>query len=210
VDYATDEERVEDLKRWWKENGTSVIVGVALGLSVLFGWRWWGDYKINQALQASVVYTQLENAIQAKNSEQINAFSDELKTKYADNSYAVYGALSMAKMYVDENKLESARDVLQWGSSHVQSLEQKHLLNLRLARVMLELNEIDKAYNLVNTADSGQFVSVYEELKGDILVKKQDLDGARMAYEKSAKMRPLGSRPGAALQYKIDDLAKSE
>ena len=66
MDYATDEERVEELKKWWKENGKSVIFGIVLGLSILFGWRWWGDYQLNQSLQASTLYTQLELAIQQK------------------------------------------------------------------------------------------------------------------------------------------------
>jgi len=39
-EFSTEDEQVEAIKKWWKENGTSLIVGVVLGLSVLFGWRY--------------------------------------------------------------------------------------------------------------------------------------------------------------------------
>ena len=33
--YASDEEKGEDIKRWWRENGLSVIAGVILGVAIL-------------------------------------------------------------------------------------------------------------------------------------------------------------------------------
>ena len=41
--HRTEEEQVEAIKTWWKANGTSVIVGVVLGVAVIFGVRYWFD-----------------------------------------------------------------------------------------------------------------------------------------------------------------------
>ncbi|MEW8396328.1 MAG: tetratricopeptide repeat protein, partial [Candidatus Thiodiazotropha sp.] len=38
-EYQTEEEQVEAIKRWWKENGTSVIAGLVIGLGGIFGWQ---------------------------------------------------------------------------------------------------------------------------------------------------------------------------
>ena len=35
--YLSEEEQVEALKKWWKDNGTSVIAGVVLGFGIIFG-----------------------------------------------------------------------------------------------------------------------------------------------------------------------------
>ena len=48
----TDEEKLELLKKWWKENGGSIITGVVLGLALLFGGKAWFAYQDRQAAPA--------------------------------------------------------------------------------------------------------------------------------------------------------------
>ena len=37
--YKTEEEQVEAIKKWWNENGKSIIVGIVVGITAIFGWR---------------------------------------------------------------------------------------------------------------------------------------------------------------------------
>jgi predicted negative regulator of RcsB-dependent stress response len=46
--YTTEEQQVEVIKSWWKENGTSVLAGTVIGLVGLFGWRYYNDYAAHQ------------------------------------------------------------------------------------------------------------------------------------------------------------------
>ena len=41
AEYETEEQQVEALKDWWKQNGLAVIGGAVLGVSALIGWRGW-------------------------------------------------------------------------------------------------------------------------------------------------------------------------
>ncbi|PAR85254.1 YfgM family protein, partial [Vibrio cholerae] len=41
--YDTEEQQVEAIKDWWKENGKAVIFGAVIGLGGLFGWRYYQD-----------------------------------------------------------------------------------------------------------------------------------------------------------------------
>jgi predicted negative regulator of RcsB-dependent stress response len=52
VSYETDDEKVEAIKAWWKENGVAIVMGVAIGLGAIVGWRYWGDYRDSVAGQA--------------------------------------------------------------------------------------------------------------------------------------------------------------
>ncbi len=61
--YDTEEEQVEALKRWWKENSTSTIVGLVMGIVIILGWNYWQDHKKEQAAQASLTYAQLLKAL---------------------------------------------------------------------------------------------------------------------------------------------------
>ena len=63
--YQTEEEQVEAIKAWWKENGKSVIGGAVLGLALVGGFKGWTEYSRVQAESASSYYegfTQLARA----------------------------------------------------------------------------------------------------------------------------------------------------
>ncbi|MFO7642581.1 MAG: tetratricopeptide repeat protein, partial [Candidatus Competibacteraceae bacterium] len=43
MEQYNDDERVDDLKKWWKDNGASIIAGIVLGLIAIFGWQYWNS-----------------------------------------------------------------------------------------------------------------------------------------------------------------------
>jgi predicted negative regulator of RcsB-dependent stress response len=56
---TTDEEQVEALKNWWKDNGTSLLAGVVVVLAVMFGFRKWQDSQSVTMGEASDLYQQI-------------------------------------------------------------------------------------------------------------------------------------------------------
>ena len=50
----TEEEQLEEFKRWWREHGRTVIAGVVLGLGTVGGWSWWRNHVTTQAEAASL------------------------------------------------------------------------------------------------------------------------------------------------------------
>jgi predicted negative regulator of RcsB-dependent stress response len=64
----TDDEQFEQIKKWWGENGSSVISGVVLGLAVLFGGKAWFAYEERQAESASDIYTGLMGSMETRGS----------------------------------------------------------------------------------------------------------------------------------------------
>ncbi|WP_025553346.1 YfgM family protein, partial [Vibrio parahaemolyticus] len=64
--YDTEEQQVEAIKDWWKENGKAVIIGAVVGLGGLFGWRYYQDTVIQASETASQSYTTAMNTLQEK------------------------------------------------------------------------------------------------------------------------------------------------
>ena len=64
--YRTEEEQVEALGRWWKENGRSMVVAVVVALGGVFGWQAWQANELRQQEQASDLYQVLLQAIGAQ------------------------------------------------------------------------------------------------------------------------------------------------
>ena len=58
----SDEEQLELIKKWWEENGTSLVTAIVLALGVTFGYRAWVDNVRETAEAASAKY---ENLVQA-------------------------------------------------------------------------------------------------------------------------------------------------
>ena len=83
-----DQEEVEKLKEWWKNYGGALLIGVLLGLGLLFGNKYWTRYQEQQRIAASVLYTQmLEQAQQSKN-DVARASGEKLMKNYTRTPYA--------------------------------------------------------------------------------------------------------------------------
>ncbi|MEX2327847.1 MAG: tetratricopeptide repeat protein, partial [Pseudomonadales bacterium] len=40
----TDEEQIEAIKKWWDENGKSILIGIVLALGGVFGYQAWDNH----------------------------------------------------------------------------------------------------------------------------------------------------------------------
>lgn len=193
ADHLTEEEQLEQLKTWWKDNGFSLIAAVLVGLIAYFGFQWWQNHQQQQAEQASALYGQLVESIQA-NPANGNAVSEEdkktafylaeqLRTDYSNSLYAVNASLFAAKIAVEENDLETAVSSLKWAVDNSRDAMQG-IASLRLARLYLAKEQYDEALALVNT-DIESLQSMSAELRGDILLAKNDVKGAKAAYQEA-------------------------
>ena len=85
----TEEQQVEALKKWWTENASVMILGVAIGASVLFGWRYYDNYKIQHAEEASSLYDSVLTTAAAndpldKQQTRVNTLSEKQWQEIAD------------------------------------------------------------------------------------------------------------------------------
>ncbi len=206
-EFSTEDEQLEAIKKWWKENGTSLIVGVVLGLSALFGWRAWTEYNENQMAAASNAYVRIMGMIEQKNMESAVAQNQAIRTEYPESSYAVIASLALAKYAVDEKQLDQAAELLRWAmdSSAIDGIS--HISRLRLAQVLLEQDKADEVLKLLEVTDMAAYQARYEELRGDAYVKKGDRNKAYLAYQTSLLMLPPGSRTRVLLEMKANELS---
>ena len=206
--YDTEEEQLEALKRWWNENGTSTIVGLAIGVAVIFGWNYRQDYKKEQANQASALYDQLLKAEQSDQKDTVDKLSKKLQEQFADSNYAAYAGLFQAKLKVDKGDIAGAKDILK-KIAEGPDKDLRHIAKIRLVKLMLASGEYEQGLQLINSVDQSEaakFSDNYDELVGDLYVALDRLDEARTAYQKALK----NGYQSPLLQLKIDDLTAPE
>ena len=204
VAHTTEEEQVEAIKKWWKENGTSIVVGLVVGFGVLIGGNYWMENAAMQRQNASLEFSQLQDDLQQTRNDAVMKRGDHIINNFSDTPYAVLSAFAIAKIKADDGDMLSARARLQWVLDNSKQLEFLHMARMRMATVMLAEGNADGALTLLNAAEAGEYLPLYEELKGDIYVSLSQQSQARSAYEKALKANDKGDN--SLLQMKLDDL----
>jgi len=204
--YKTDEEQIESLKKWWEENGTSIVLGIVIGFGAIFGWRWWQQEKLNEAEAASRLFQSMMEISQDADSSAIRDKAEELISDYGSTTYAVFAKMMLAKIAVQENDYQSAEEHLRGALENVGEQSIEHEIRLRLARVLIARDEYEEASRLLDIGDPGQFAADYSELRGDISLYQGDREGARQAYQEAVAHRRITGGETAILDLKLEDL----
>jgi predicted negative regulator of RcsB-dependent stress response len=212
--YRTEEEQVEALRRWWDENGRSIIIAVVVALAGVFGWRSWQDHSLQQNNQASDIYqSMLQVSAPGQLTEEqrttVVSYAEQLKSGYGNSTYAQFAALQLARAAVDTGELDEAEAELRWvlGKADKGS-DMAQVTELRLARVVAAQGELEQALAIIDQADQGPYSGAYEVAKGDILMSLGRDEEAREAF---ARAQLLGAAEGgmagmSTLQQKLQSL----
>jgi len=204
--YESEEQRVEALKKWWKENSSSTMMGLALGLAVLAGWNVWQNTQRQKAEEASGLYQQLLKAVEAKQSDPAVKLSERIIEQHQGTAYATYATLFEARLKAEAGDLAGAKKALGDLLASAKDDNVKHLARLRLGQVLLALGETDPALKLLEPLkprDMGKYESRYEELKGDLYAAQQRDSEAVAAYQRAKET----GETAPLLDMKINNLA---
>jgi predicted negative regulator of RcsB-dependent stress response len=214
VDYDQFEHDTEEkIKRWWDENGKSLIGAVVLGVAAVFGWD---QYQKNTQAEVEAVSAQFQNLLEeqlalpdsASEEERSKVF--ELATKLRDDNsgstYAVYSDLIMAKLAVETKDFALAESHLKSAYQSAPTPELKALSNLRLAQVLYAQEKDDEALALLPETVTGAFAARSLELRADILLAKGQRDEARTTYDQAIAQAGMTGMPTDVLELKRNDL----
>lgn len=201
----SEQQQVEEIKKWLHDNSTSLIGGLAIGLALVFGWRFWDGHRQATAQQASVAYTQMINAVTGGQLAAAVPKGEAIITQYGNTSYAGFSALLLARVKAEQGDLAAARAHLQWAVSNVRQPELQQLARLRLARLLLTDNKPDEALKQADSIATGHYVALAAELRGDAYRTKGDQEKARSAYQQAlTALDKNQDNLQEALQMKLD------
>lgn len=199
--FATEEQQVEAIKKFWKENGPAIVIGAVLGLGGLWGWRYYNDTQIAAQEQASSAYEQVVSTLESDAETYTKA--GEFVTANSDSGYALLTAFQMAKQAVERKDLPEAAKQLTYVANNAEDSTIKSIANLRLARIQIEQEQLDAAIATLDSINDEAFTAQVQEVKGDAYVKQELFDKARAAY--SASLEANDNNP--LLKMKLDNLA---
>ena len=199
--YETEEQQVEAIKRFWKENGLSLVIGALLGLGGLLGWRYYNDSQIAAKEQASFAYEKASEELVKGESgfSQAKTFIDS----HSDTGYAMLMALEMAQQAIERKDLTEASKQLEFVASHAKLSAVQSVAQLRLARIQIEQGELELALSTADKVTDPAFKGQSQEVKGDVYLAQQLFDKARAAYSAALETNERDQ----VLKMKLDNLA---
>ena len=204
--YTSEAQQIEAIKKWWRENGFSIVLGVTLSLSGIFGWRYWQDVKVEQAKSASVLYSEMIASLSNDNGAESRELADRILAEYENTTYGVFALLALARLAVADVDLVAAETHLRQALKQNTDDTFSHVIRMRLIRVLISQDKLEQASNLISGQEKSGFASGYDELTGDISVLQGEFESARNSYQQSIDKARAEGRDISTLELKLDNI----
>lgn len=204
----TDEEQVEKVKSWLKENGMSIVFGIIIGVGGIGGYNYWIQYQEGVAVEASGHFEQMLVALERDDTDSLRQHAETLIADYASTEYALMARLALARSHVGNGDFEQAELALQEVVGSAADTPLAFVARTRLAAVQIQQEKYDAALATLAIDFPNAFNARVDELRGDAYALQGRIAEALEAY-RSAQAGDPGPADGEFLQQKIDDLGAS-
>ena len=200
-------EQAESVKKWFREYGLGILVGIIFAVFISWGWNYWRQTKENNLLIASMQYERLVALIGKDEKISIlNSVADGLLKNYAYTPYASLAALQLAKLAVNQNNLTEASNRLISIIDHGHDQALQSIARLRLARILLTQNQAKEALKLLFKNKDRAYIPIFLEERGDALNNLGHYKAALQSYL-AAKQAFGNNAEQPLLEIKINNLA---
>ena len=203
-------EQAERIKKWCRDYGVGIIMGIIFAIVATVGWRYWQQTQEENLLTASMSYENLLGGLADKNKVAIvDTTAKTLLQKYPQTPYASLAALQLAKQAVYQNQLTEAESHLAWVIQHGRSATLRAVARVRLARVLLAEDQPVRALTVLDENDNTAYQPLILEEKGDVFLRLGHASAALQNYLAAKKLFSDSSLDQPLLAMKINNLMKS-
>ncbi|WP_110666382.1 YfgM family protein [Salinicola halophilus] len=215
AELRTEEEQLDAIKQWWKANGKSLIVGIVVALVAVLAWNAWQRHQANESANASIAYQQLmaiagSDQLDDNAREQAFTLADQLQSDHGGSLYGDLAGLLEAKIAVDAEDYDRARDTLDDVIAQSERPYMQGLARIDLARLQLADGDADAALETLDTTVPQSLDAQRLEVRGDALVTLDRPDEAREAYQQAQTQAQDTDQTLYGLELKLDDLGAED
>jgi predicted negative regulator of RcsB-dependent stress response len=195
-------EQGEAVRKWLQSNGSSILVGVAVGLAALFGYQRWQDSKVGHAAEAMLQFQQLQSAAETDEAG-FEAYLKALTESYQDTPFATMALFTQADRALQAGDDVAAVAALRQAVEVARPDSLGNVARLRLTRALIASGEADEALRQLDQVDDSGFKAMRAELRGDALALQGKTDAARTAYEEALSLLDVASSSRELVEMKL-------
>ncbi|WP_431096125.1 YfgM family protein [Polaromonas aquatica] len=180
-----EQEQLDELKHFWKQYGDMITWALIVVLGTFAAWNGYQYWQRNQAAQASVMYDEVERAVQSGDAAKIDRSLADMKDRFGRTAFAQQAGLLAAKAYYDKGNVDASRAALNWVAEKATDEGYQAIARLRLAGLLLEKKSYDEALQQLSASFPKDFVALAADRRGDILAAQGKKAEAKAEYEKA-------------------------
>ncbi|MEO5660968.1 MAG: tetratricopeptide repeat protein [Polaromonas sp.] len=201
-----EQEQLDELKHFWKQYGNLITWTLIVVLGAFAAWNGYQYWQRSKAAQASVMYDEIERAVQSGETARIDRSLADMKERFGSTTYAQQAGLLAAKAYYDKGNVEAARGALIWVADKASNPGYQAVAKLRLAGILIEKKAYDEALAQVSGAFPKEFAGLVADRRGDILIAQGKKAEAKAEYEKAYKALGEGVEYRHLIEVKLNAL----
>ncbi len=181
--FLTPEEQDERAKKWIRENGPAIGIGIVLGLGGIYGYDEYQKHQLAKAEQASLMYSQVVEMTEESELADVSQEIDTLRDEYASTPYAAKAMLLRAKRLSITN-YEGAIEALDWVLDNADETAVWHAANIRKATLMLgQEGQAEAVLAALDGLAEDGLTSHYMEIRGDAQAQLGQNEAAIESYQ---------------------------
>ena len=180
-----EQEQLEQLKGFWAEYGRLITLTAVVLLVVIVGWVGWQFWQNQQARGAAVIYDKLNEALVRNDADQAKQAVTEIQEQYGRATYASQSALVAVNLLYTQGQLDSAKEILSWVTEHGRDPGLKGLAVLRLADILMDQKDYDRALAVLATEVPEAFAGLVNDKRGMVYVAQGKIEEAKAAYSQA-------------------------
>lgn len=180
-----EQEQLEQLKAFWQRWGNPIVWVLTVCLLGYAGWTGWNLWQRNKAAEASVLFTQLEQAVKTGDLNAGQGLWVQLQKNYSSTAYAAQGALLTAKLQLDKGKTDEAKASLNWAAANASDEAYADVARLRLAALQMDAKQLDEALKTLESVKGADFAPLVADRRGDIALLQSKPDQAKTEFKKA-------------------------
>ena len=197
-DLLDEHEQGERVRNWLRQNGAGIIGGVALGLALIWGFRWWQDQQLGQRMAAGSNYQVAVDQLEAGKLAEAGPVIASLP----EGTYATLAALQLAKAQLEAGKRDEAIATLR--GVDAADPELAGIVSERVARLLLDAGKPQDALALLEGDSAGTHA-----VRGDAYAASGDQAKAREAYARALVGLEVGSPERNLVELKLSEVGGS-
>ena len=205
--YMTEAEQLETIKKWWLRHQSFITIILSIVLLAVAGYRYWNWHMEKTTQQASAAYENMMVAVSTHDDKSAQSYANQLIANHEQTIYAMTAHLTLAKIFISQEKNAKAREELAYVAHHAKDSPLKPIATIRLSRLLLSKHHYDKALAELATLNGSTYMPVINELKGDVFSAMGDYSKAVTAYQTALKDGEVMGVYNHFLEMKLDAVA---
>lgn len=178
-----EQEQLDELKHFWKQYGNPITWVLIVVLAGVASWNGWNYWQRTQAAQASVLFDEVERAIQSGEAARVERALADIRDKFGRTTFAQQAQLLGARFLNENGKPEVARSALTWVADKASDDGYQAIARLRLAAVLLDAKQYDDALARLSAPFPAAFTALAADRRGDVLAAQGKGAEALAAYQ---------------------------